>query len=108
MFDPNHALNQKPTIIAQRKREVILSHDNARLHVIEAVKDTYRHFKSLSTCHFTAAASASSDYYLIQSMERYDPKTYFRTNELLKNCLMNGIYGNKNVFHRGKMENVLI
>jgi len=36
----NRALNQKRPIIAQRKRKVILLHDNARSYVMKVVKDT--------------------------------------------------------------------
>lgn len=40
LIDLNRALKQKRSIIAQRKRKVILLHGNARPHVAKAVKDT--------------------------------------------------------------------
>jgi len=47
LIDFNHALNQKRPIIAQRKRKMILLHDNV-WHVAKVVKNTYRHFNEKS------------------------------------------------------------
>jgi len=40
LIDLNRALNQKRPIITQKKRKIILLHDNARLHIVKVVKDT--------------------------------------------------------------------
>jgi len=51
LIDLNHALNQKCPIIVQRKRKVILLHDNTRSHVAKIVKDTLStSMGSLITC----------------------------------------------------------
>jgi len=80
-------LNQKHPIIAQRKRNVILLHNNARLHVAKVIKDmsalqwkVIPHAIHLPDC-------ASLDYHLFRLMQHSLADQYFKTYEEIKQCL---------------------
>jgi len=61
----NRALKQKCPIITQRKRKVILLHDNARPHIAKVIKDIDT-WKVLS--HASYLLDCAPHYHLFRSM----------------------------------------
>jgi len=85
LIELNRALKQKCLIIAQRKRKMILLHDNARSHIAKVIKDTLSALQWEVLPHAAYSPDyAPSDYHLFRSLRHGLADQHFETYEEIK------------------------